>query len=175
MRSAAGFNWVATFDQDSRVSDGFISQMLQTYRQASHPERIALIAPTYVDQESGIPGPLVRARNGEILHTMTSGSMMPSSAIQKLGVFDESLYMDYVDIEFCLRARRMGMLILQSPAVLFHSLGRITHHRIFGRWLRNDESFRGPALLHHSQPSAIADELHWGLAMGVARYQGNAR
>jgi rhamnosyltransferase len=46
----AGFNWVATFDQDSRVSDGFISQMLQTYRQASHPGRIALIAPTYVDQ-----------------------------------------------------------------------------------------------------------------------------
>lgn len=130
---AAGFNWVATFDQDSRVSDGFISQMLQTYRQASHPERIALIAPTYVDRESGIPGPLVRARNGEILHTMTSGSMMPSSAIQKLGVFDESLYMDYVDIEFCLRARRMGMLILQSPAVLFHSLGRITRHCFFGR------------------------------------------
>jgi rhamnosyltransferase len=24
------------------------------------------------------------------------------------------------------------MLILQSPAVLFHSLGRITHHRFFG-------------------------------------------
>jgi rhamnosyltransferase len=74
----------------------------------------------------------VRSRNGEILHTMTSGSMMPSSAIQKLGVFDESLYMDYVDVEFCLRARRKEMLILQSPAVLFHSLGRTTQHRLFG-------------------------------------------
>jgi rhamnosyltransferase len=128
----AGFDWVATFDQDSRISEGFIAQMLDTYRQAFHPEKAAVIAPTYVDRKSGVHGPLMRARNGEILHTMTSGSMMPVSAIQSLGKFDESLYMDYVDTEFCLRARRKGMLILQSPAVLFHSLGRITHHRFFG-------------------------------------------
>jgi rhamnosyltransferase len=129
----AGFDWVATFDQDSRVSDGFISQMLESYRQASHPEKVAIIAPTYVDRESGVYAPVTRARGGEILTTMSSGSMMPSSTIRYLGTFDESLYMDYVDIEFCLRARRMGMRILQSPAVLFHSLGRITHHRFFGR------------------------------------------
>ncbi|PSH03639.1 MAG: hypothetical protein CXZ00_11345 [Acidobacteria bacterium] len=129
----AGFNWVATFDQDSRVSDGFISRLLETYQQASHPEKIAIIAPTYVDRESGIQQPIMRARNGENLVTMASGNLLPSSAIQNVGLFDESLYMDYVDIEFCLRARRKGMLILQSPAVLFHSCGRLTHHRLFGR------------------------------------------
>jgi rhamnosyltransferase len=64
---------------------------------------------------------------------MTSGSMMPSSIVRVLGAFDESLYMDYVDVEFCLRARHRGMMILQAPAVLFHSLGRITNHRLFGR------------------------------------------
>lgn len=129
----AGFDWIATFDQDSRVSDGFIGQMLASFQQASHPETIAIVAPTYIDRESGVHGPLMRARSGEILHTMTSGSMMPSSAIGILGAFDESLYMDYVDIEFCLRARRKGMRIIQSPAILFHSLGRITNHRLFGR------------------------------------------
>jgi rhamnosyltransferase len=127
------FDWIATFDQDSRISDRFISQMLETYQQALHPEKVALIAPSYVDQESGVNGALVRVSNGEILHTMTSGSVMPSSSIRKLGTFDESLYMDYVDVEFCLRARRQGLQILQSPAALFHSLGRITHHRFFGR------------------------------------------
>lgn len=128
----AGYDWVATFDQDSRVSDGFIAQMLESYQQAAHPETIALIAPTYVDRESGIKGPLMQKRNGEILHAMTSGSMMHASAIRKIGTFDESLYMDYVDVEFCLRTRRKGMLILQSPAVLYHSVGRISHHRYFG-------------------------------------------
>jgi rhamnosyltransferase len=74
----------------------------------------------------------MRASNGEILTTMTSGSMMPASAMNEVGPFDESLFMDYVDIEFCLRARRKRMLILQSSAVLFHSLGRTTYHRLFG-------------------------------------------
>jgi len=128
-----GFNWVATFDQDSRISERFIPQMLETYRQTPHPEHIAIIAPTYVDRESGVNRPVDRASNGTILHTMTSGSMMPAIVIRKLGPFDESLFMDYVDIEFCLRARHRGMLILQSPAILYHSCGRLTHHRIFGR------------------------------------------
>jgi rhamnosyltransferase len=128
----AGFDWVVTLDQDSRVSDGFISKMLETYQQALRPERLAIISPSYVDRESGAPGRLMRAESRGILTTMTSGSMMPVNAINKVGPFDESFFMDYVDIEFCLRARRKGMLILQSPAVLFHSLGRTTYHRLFG-------------------------------------------
>jgi rhamnosyltransferase len=128
----SGFEWVCTFDQDSRVSDGFISTMLETYQQAPQPEKVALIAPSYVDRESGVSVLLRQARNGEILVTMTSGSMMPSSVVRRLGLFDESLYIDAVDTEFCLRARRKGMLILQSSAVLLHSLGRTTYHDLFG-------------------------------------------
>lgn len=128
----AGFAWICTLDQDSRIGDGFIAKILETYRQAGHPENVALVAPTYRDSESGVDVRLKRAGNGEILTAMTSGSMMPSSAIRKLGLFDESLYIDAVDIEFCLRARREGMSILQSPAVLSHSLGRTKYYRWFG-------------------------------------------
>ncbi len=129
----AGFNWIATFDQDSRVSDGFIRQMVETYQQARHPEKVAIIAPTYVDRESGVPQPIMRAGNGECLAVMTSGNMLPSSVVQIVGTFNESLYMDYVDIEFCLRARQKGMVIIQSPAVLLHSCGRLTRYRFLGR------------------------------------------
>jgi rhamnosyltransferase len=128
----AGFDWICTFDQDSAVCEGFISQMLEVYRQAPHPGTVALIAPTYVDRETGVKVRLKRAASGEILTTMTSGSMMPSSAIQELGFFDEELYMDAVDIEFCLRARAKGMLILQSPAVLLHSLGQTAYYQMLG-------------------------------------------
>jgi rhamnosyltransferase len=127
----AGFDWVCTFDQDSRVCEEFFWKMRETYEQAPHPEKIALITPRYVDRETGIPLRLRRA-GAEILTTLTSGSMMPSSAIRKLGLFEESLYIDAVDTEFCLRARRNGMLILQSPAVLLHSLGHTTYHHLLG-------------------------------------------
>jgi rhamnosyltransferase len=127
----AGFDWVCTFDQDSRVSEEFFCLMAQTYQQTADPEKVAVITPRYVDRESGIPLRLRRAGD-KILTTLTSGSMIPSSAIRKLGLFEESLYIDAVDTEFCLRARRGGMLIVQSPAVLWHSLGRTTYHRLLG-------------------------------------------
>src|ERR1700691_585581 len=82
-----GFDWVCTFDQDSRVCEEFFGKMGEAYQQAPHPEKIALITPRYVDRETGVPLRLRRAR-GEILTTLTSGSMMPSSAIQKLGLFE---------------------------------------------------------------------------------------
>jgi rhamnosyltransferase len=58
--------------------------------------------------------------------------MIPLRAIEELGGFDESLFMDYVDIEFSLRARRKGMGILESQAILYHALGRETYHRFCG-------------------------------------------
>lgn len=128
----AGFDWVATFDQDSRVSDGFIATMLETYRQAPNPESVAVISPSYVDHESGVHARMQWDRNGGLLKTMTSGNMIPSAVLRRIGAFDESLFIDQVDTEFCLRARREGMLILQSPAILFHALGRTTYHRLFG-------------------------------------------
>jgi rhamnosyltransferase len=125
-------DWICTFDQDSRVCDGFISEMLEAYQQAPRPERVALVVPSYVDRDSGVDVRLRRAGNGEILTALTSGSMIPVMAIHKLGFFDESLYIDAVDTEFCLRARREGMSILQSSAVLLHSLGRTTYHHLLG-------------------------------------------
>src|ERR1700722_12984646 len=60
----AGFDWVAAFDQDSCVTNGFISQMLETYQQAAHPEKVAIIVPTCVDRESGIHVQCMRTGNG---------------------------------------------------------------------------------------------------------------
>jgi rhamnosyltransferase len=126
------FDWICTFDQDSSIGNGFISKMLETYHKSPDADKVALITPTYVDRDSGIPVRLRRARNGEILATMTSGTMIPTKVMLGLGLFDEALFIDAVDTEFCLRARRQGMLILQSPAVLTHSLGRTTYHRLLG-------------------------------------------
>jgi rhamnosyltransferase len=126
------YDWIVTFDQDSCVSDRYIPEMFESYREASNPENIALIAPTCVDRETGIPIRLLRSRKGAVLLAMTSGSMIPCKVIQTAGEFDESLFMDYVDVEFCLRLRRLGMRILESPAVLFHALGRTTYHEFLG-------------------------------------------
>lgn len=127
-----GFDWICTFDQDSRVCDEFFRKMLQAYEKAGDRDRIALIAPHYIDLETGCAVKLRKDRSGNVLAAMTSGSLIPAGAIRAMGHFDESLYIDAVDKEFCLRIRSHGMLILESEAVLAHSLGKTTYHRALG-------------------------------------------
>jgi len=46
----------------------------------------------------------------------------------------EELFLDYVDNEYCLRLRTYGYKVLQvSEAVLFHHLGELSLHHIFGK------------------------------------------
>jgi rhamnosyltransferase len=129
---AGGFDWVVTLDQDSQVTSDFIAKMMDGYLQTPQPERVAFLCPTYVDRDSGVTLRLKRARGGAILTALSSGSMISSANFQKLGLFDETLYMDAVDIEYSLRARQKGMEIIQTPAVLLHSLGRTKYYRVCG-------------------------------------------
>ena len=131
---ARGCFWVALFDQDSRVEPRFIDCMLGAFKSAPNPAQVAMLCPVYLDSRTGITLPILRSNKGEILATMTSGSLIPMRVVDQVGAFIEALFIDYVDIEFCLRIRRAGYRIVQSPrAVLYHSQGCITQHRLFGR------------------------------------------
>ena len=85
----AGYQWIATFDHDSCVSDGYISRMLEAYQQSEDREKIAIVAPTCIDRDSGNPIKMLRSNREEILLAMTSGSMMPASIHLRSGTFDE--------------------------------------------------------------------------------------
>lgn len=132
-----GFDWLVTFDQDSRVSKNFIASMLQTYENEPSRGKIAMLLPSYVDPSSKLDLSRIRvtsvARDGTILAGMTSGSMTKTSVFQLCGALREDLFIDRVDIEFCLRINRSGWRIVQSEqAVLFHGLGQISCRKLFG-------------------------------------------
>jgi rhamnosyltransferase len=132
---AEGYLWVALFDQDSCVEPGFIDSMLAASENAPNPSQVGIVCPVYLDTSTGIAFPIQRSKTGEVLSAMTSGSLIPTRLFDRIGAFNEPLFIDYVDIEFCARSRRAGYTIVQSPrAVLHHSRGRITRHRLLGRW-----------------------------------------
>ena len=127
------YEWVALFDQDSSVPGSFMSSMLRTAMDRNKSQ-VAIIAPQYLDRSSSVAMPLAKDRKGNILTSMTSGSLIPVELFRRCGEFDESLFMDYVDHEFCLRVRNMGFVIVQSPeARLLHSLGTAATHHFLGR------------------------------------------
>jgi rhamnosyltransferase len=131
-----GGSWVVLFDQDSRIEPGFIDAMLETVRSVPGSTKVGIVCPVYLDEQTATALPLLRSKNGQILTAMTSGSFVRIELFEQVGHFNESLFVDYVDIEYCLRTRKAGYTIIQCPrAALNHNQGRITRHHVLGRWV----------------------------------------
>jgi rhamnosyltransferase len=147
-----GFRWLATFDQDSHPGVAMLEEMGHALADYPDRDRVGLIAPVHVDRHAGIVvSDRRREESGPAWHvirtTMTSGNLVNIEAATDVGGFDDSLFIDYVDNEFCLRMRHRGYRILEaSRAHLSHALGSmevrnlgilrtgITHHAALRRY-----------------------------------------
>lgn len=134
---AAGHQWVATFDQDSRASPGLIKLMLQAYDAYPEKEMVVSLSPRHQDKVTGrIRGSRLKSpRNktlpyAESLAVMASGNLIRLTVFDVVGYFNEALFIDHVDTEFCLRCATHGYKILEvNDAILEHRLGSPTPHR----------------------------------------------
>ena len=124
-----GFRWLATFDQDSSSTPGMIAEMARAFAACPQPERVAIVAPCHVERRLGLTvrdGATEASGDGWnlVLCAMTSGNLLNVAIASATGGFDDSLFIDYVDHELCLRLRRHGYWILEATrAKLLHSLG----------------------------------------------------
>lgn len=67
-------------------------------------------------------------------HLNSSGSLHPVDAIARVGRFDESLFIDHVDSDWCMRARALGYEVYGvCPAILSHPMGdHVVRYWLFG-------------------------------------------
>lgn len=158
---ARGCGHVLLLDQDSEPEPGMVAGLLGCLERHPERDRVMVLGPrTEIRNYSGAGG--WAPGDGpwkEVSHVISSGSLIPSAAFGLLGGFLESLFIDYVDIEYCLRARAAGFKVIQvRDAVLRHRLGRISGRRVFRRTvhpshhepLRRYYQFRNAALLHRA-------------------------
>jgi len=132
----AGYNWVATFDQDSKVTPEFISSMFYAYESCEYKDSVAIISPIYYNPVTGKYCSFGRGKAKavrsfiEVETTMTSGNLIPTYIFLKVDLFDEAFFIDYVDHEFCLRCLAHGFKIIESQrSVLYHRLGEPVQHK----------------------------------------------
>ena len=134
------FEWIATFDQDSRVKTGMIHIMIGAYESCPSKTEIGILSPQYEDIETGVITDHSHTRSRvpcdphAVLVTMTSGNLVRSEIFRKVGLFSAALFIDYVDYEFCLRCAKLGYQVLEVPgARLLHRVGSPSSHELFGR------------------------------------------
>lgn len=124
-----GYPWVILFDQDSKLTQGFIVRMFDAWE--SHPDRTSVgsIHPRYVHPETGLERAVARAADGGPITSITSGALMPIWIFDKIGGFAAEYFIDWVDLEFSYRIRAAGLLVADArQAVLLHAAG---HSRPF--------------------------------------------
>jgi rhamnosyltransferase len=162
---ANGSRWVALFDQDSTVTDGFIAQMLADFEQFTKQRNILLLVPRYRDPGSGVERVCALDDDGGPFVTITSGSLLPISAFEKCGYFREELFIYTVDDEYSLRLRSQGYSIaLSSHAVLLHTSGIPSGYSILGRQLFQTTNYL-PGVRYYISRNRV-----WMALMYGARY-----
>lgn len=122
-----GFAWALTLDQDSTPMPGMAPALALCLSGESGAD-VAIVAPLL--QHEGGATERTEATCVDVPFAVTSGSLLRIAAFEALGGFREDLFIDQVDNEFCLRARRNGWRIVQRrDAVLVHRMGRLERAR----------------------------------------------
>jgi rhamnosyltransferase len=129
-----GDDVVVTFDQDSNAPQGFISGLISTLDDALGAGlKVAIVAP---ESFAGVSQVGRHLDHGfvEALRPIQSGMLVRASALQQIGRFEESYFIDLVDVEYYLRAREAGLVSVAVQGLdLPHELGHFQAMRVLGR------------------------------------------
>lgn len=116
------------FDQDSIPSPNMIQVLSNAlYSLESSGLKVAAVGPRFVDNRSEISQTFHQSSCTKYALSETlisSGSLIPVKVFNKVGLMTEELFIDYVDLDWCLRAKNKGFdSYLIDDALMFHSLG----------------------------------------------------
>ncbi|SAL04515.1 dTDP-rhamnosyl transferase [Caballeronia calidae] len=153
---ARGFDYGLLLDQDSEVSPDLVAGLVSAIQELrDQGRRVALVGPAYDDPRLGGIAPFVRfgalgltrvpvagSEPLEVDFLIASGSCIALSEWPVVGRMDESLFIDFVDVEWCVRAKRAGCSVLGLPWLkMQHSLGD-QPVRVLGRTFAMHSAFR---------------------------------
>lgn len=136
------FKLVALFDQDTELESNFTQRMLKYINNYKGDKPVATYSPIFhnhvIDETSKhisfkpfrlIRGPVDESDYAHPHYVITSGSVIPLEVFDVVGLMREELFIDFVDIEWCLRARQQGYEVVSINKVMIdHHLGDYAVH-----------------------------------------------
>ena len=140
-----GFNWILTMDQDSKASKDMVEKMFEVYNNIDEKERKSILSifPNFVDKR------IQSIEENSVMNTyeyvdadITSGNLVKAEVFDKVGFFDDSLFIDLVDTDFCMRLNEKNIKMIKvRDAILYHSLGESQSVKsVFGKFNTSNHS-----------------------------------
>jgi len=143
-----GFRWVLLLDQDSYIDDDMVQTLIAVQAAFPDRDRLAVIGSGFRDTDEAPREPGDGSCGGgwkEAESVITSGSLIPLKAHAVVGPFREEFFIDYVDTEYCFRARAKGYRVIRTRKLIMrHAIGAITRHRVLwlNKWTYNHTADR---------------------------------
>jgi rhamnosyltransferase len=129
-----GYEWMLTMDQDSMFSSINMKKLLGCFRLILDESNIGMVGVDYSNEKNKSD------ENCNLIDVnllITSGSLMNLEVHKYLNGFDECLFIDEVDSEYCYRLRKNKFRVCKITGVnLEHNLG---HDVIVKNWLIGSE------------------------------------
>lgn len=121
------YDWMLSLDQDSVCDVSYVDKM-KPYLDVE--PLLGIVAPVIVDRNVGVVG---HNPNKEYCHVntcITSGAFSKIEYWKQIDEYDESMFIDSVDFEYCYRMRKNGYGVIQVKDVhLLHELGNSVKRR----------------------------------------------
>ncbi|BAN23952.1 rhamnosyltransferase [Caballeronia insecticola] len=163
------------FDQDSAPDARLLVELPRAMAELSKVNpRVALVGPAYVDDRLGGPTPFVRFAPWRLLRVpaegdapigtdflISSGSCVNLQAWDEIGPLQDDLFIDFVDLEWCVRAKRKGFSLYGIPWVqMNHSLGG-EPIRVLGRAYPSHSATRHYYLFRNAVALILRPDIPW--------------
>jgi rhamnosyltransferase len=133
-----GFKFLFTFDQDSKATPEMI-ETITRFLDENDYSSIGILSP-FQDNKGYKEPPSKKITR--LSNIATSGNLLILDAYKQVGPFLDKLFIDYVDVEYCLRLNDSGFRVIRiNDAILKHNLGSIVKRRFL---------FRKVAVTNHS-------------------------
>jgi rhamnosyltransferase len=135
------FTHILTLDQDSYFEVGHLLQFRQLIENSIELKNVGVYIPNFINRGviyiSEITTPF------EVSDGITSGSIIPINLFNIVKGFNDFLFIDGVDSEFCFRIKKEhGMKTVMFPTIhLIHELGDF-QKSVFGFYIVNYSAFR---------------------------------
>lgn len=121
-----GCAWLLTMDQDSHFLENDLDSFFDRLNESAHLNT-AILSPYHVTRFSRIPDRGLKKTR----IAMTSGNLVNLEVHKDLNGFDEKLFIDGVDWDYCLRAGQHGYDVwIDHDCHLKHQLGSVTFHKM---------------------------------------------
>lgn len=118
------YDYLLTMDQDSSFKEGDFEKYKSQIQSAAYTN----VAQFGVNCQPNLTIP--KEQPEEALTLITSGSIVNLSLANKVGAFNEDLFIDFVDAEFSYRVKQKGYINLMfSNIILNHALGKLIEGR----------------------------------------------